>query len=158
MLGPLLFILYTQLLSDITDRYSVFHHMFADGTEFYRSTDRYSISFLLTAMRSCVSDAKDWSLVEKLQLSEDKTEALLLDPSQFANLPASLQIGQTCVHCADTARNLGVIFDNNLSMRDQVSKVCQTAYLEIRTGSVRKYLTTKATKTPVPSLVIPRLD
>ena len=71
--------------------------MFADDTEWYKSTDRSSISCLLTAMQSWVSDVKDWSLVNKLQLNEDKTEALLLDPSQSANPPASLQTGQTCV-------------------------------------------------------------
>ena len=68
-------------------------------------------------MWSCVSDAKDWSLVNKLELSEDKAKALLLVPSQSANLPASLQIGQTCVHFANSARNLGIMFDNSLRMR-----------------------------------------
>ena len=44
-------------------------------------------------------------------------------------------------------------------MRDQVSKVCHTAYLEIRKiGSVRKYPTTGATKTLASSLVISCLD
>lgn len=41
-------------------------------------TRTISISSLLTAMQSCISDVKDWSLVDKLRLSEDKTEALLL--------------------------------------------------------------------------------
>ena len=90
---PFLFILYTQPLFDIIDRHSVLHHMFADDTELYKSTDSSSMSCLLTAMQSCVSDVKDWSLIYKLQFNEDKTEALLLDPSQSANLPASLQTG-----------------------------------------------------------------
>ena len=89
--------------------------MFADDTELYKSTDRSDIGSLLTAMQSCVSDVKDWSLIYELQFNEDKTEALLLDPSQSANLPAFLQIGQTCVHLADSARNLGVIFDSSLT-------------------------------------------
>ena len=81
--------------------------MLADDIELYRSTDRSSTDSLLTAMQSCVSDVKDWVLVNKLQLNEDKTEAPLLD----------LQIQkfyQTCVPFADSARNLGVIFDNSL--------------------------------------------
>ena len=72
--------------------------MFADDTELYKSTDRSGIGSLLTAMQSCVSDVKDWSLIYKLQFNEDKTEALLLDSSQSANLPASLQVGQACIH------------------------------------------------------------
>ena len=93
------------------------HHMFADDTELCKSTDRSSISSLLTAMQSCVSDVEDWSLVNKFQHNEDKTETLPLDPSQSTNLPASLQIGQTCVHFANSARNLGIMFDNSLRMR-----------------------------------------
>ena len=120
--------------------------MFADDTEMYKSSDRSSISSP-TAMQSCVSDVKDWSLVNWLQLSEDETETILLDPSQSANLPAFLQIGQTFVHFADSARNLGVISDSSLSITEQASKVCRTEYLEIRRiGSIRKYLTIEAIK------------
>ena len=43
-------------------------------------------------------------------------------------------------------------------MRDQVCKVCQTEYLEVRIGSIRKHITTEAMKTLVFSLVIPRFD
>ena len=57
----------------------MFLYMFADDIELYRSTDRSSTDSLLTAMQSCVSDVKDWVLVNKLQLNEDKTEAPLLD-------------------------------------------------------------------------------
>ena len=110
---PVLFILYIQLLSDITDHHSVLH-MFTDDTELYKSTDDSGIRSLLTALQSCVSDMRDWSMVNKLQLNEDKTEALLLDPSQSVNLPASLQIAQTSVHFADSAYNLGVIFYGSL--------------------------------------------
>ena len=92
--------------------------MFADNTVLYKSTDHSSISSLLTAMQSCVNNMKDWSLIYRLQLNEHKTDALLLDSSQFANLPASLQIGQTCVHFAGSACNLDVIFDSSLSIRD----------------------------------------
>ena len=44
-------------------------------------------------------------------------------------------------------------------MTDQVNKICQSTYLEIRRiGSIRKYLTVDATKTLVTSLVLSRLD
>ena len=57
----------------------MFLYMFADDIELYRCTDRFSTDSLLTAMQSCGSDMKDWVLVNKLQLNEDKTEAPLLD-------------------------------------------------------------------------------
>jgi len=36
------------------------------------------------------------------------------------------------VHVLDAARNLGVIFDNQLSMSAQVSAVCHTGYYQLR--------------------------
>ena len=57
------------------------------------------------------------------------------------------------------SRNLGVICDDKLSMKQKVSKICQSAYLELhRISSIRHVLTVDATKTLVMSLVLSRLD
>ena len=51
-----------------------------------------------------------------------------------------------------------MIFDDKLSM-NQVSKICQSAYLELRRiSSIRHVLTVDATKILVTSLVLSRLD
>ncbi|KAL8578691.1 hypothetical protein ACOMHN_045680 [Nucella lapillus] len=108
-----------------------------------------------------VSDAKTthYSSKNKLQLNDDKTECLLFDPSESVAAPLSLNIGSSNIAFSKSARNLGVIFDKDLSMHEQVKKICQLAYFEIRKiSSVRHYLTTDATKTLVSSLVISRLD
>ena len=49
------------------------------------------------------------------------------------------------------------MFDNGLTMKQQVNRICQTAYFEIRI-SIRQFLTTEATKTLVMSLVLSHLD
>ena len=55
--------------------------------------------------------------------------------------------------------NLGVIFYDRLSMKQQVSKICQSAYPELRRiSSIRHVLTVAATKTHVTSLVLSCLD
>lgn len=132
VLGPIRFVLPTHSVSELIDYPSVLHHMFADDTELCQSFGRSDINSLLLARESCVSYTKDWTLVNKLQLNEDKTEAaLLLRPSYSAYLPASLQMGYTYVHFDDSARNLDAIFDNSLSMGEQTSKVCQSAHLEL---------------------------
>ena len=60
---------------------------------------------------------------------------------------------------AISARNLGVVFDSGLTMKQQVDGICQTAYSEIRRiGSLRQFLTTEATKILVTSLVLSCLD
>ena len=66
----------------------------------------------------------------------------------------------TCLICLSrSVRNLGLIFDDKLSMKQQVSKICQSAYLELhRISSIRHVLTVDATKILVTSLVLSRLD
>ena len=60
---------------------------------------------------------------------------------------------------SSAAHNLGVIFDSELALKEQVNKLCQLAYLEIRRiGSIRQYLSVEAIRTLVFSLVLSRLD
>ena len=109
-------------------------------------------------MQSCISDVKLWTTVNKLQLNEDKTEALLFAYSCHG-LPSSISVGQSAIPFAVSARNLGVIFDNSLNMRDHITRVCQGAYFEIRRIScIRHLLTQEATKTLVTSFVLSRVD
>ena len=64
---------------------------------------------------------------DKLQLNEGKTEALLIDPKNSPNLPLSITIGQNDIVFSRSVRNLGVTFDDKLSTKQQVSKICQSA-------------------------------
>ena len=55
--------------------------------------------------------------------------------------------------------NLGVSFDRNLSMCNQVHRVVRSAYFQLRSiGLAQKMLTVAATKQLVQALVISRLD
>ena len=52
VLGPFLFIVYTQLLSDVINHHSVPHHKFADNTELYKSETQDNIDSALIAMQT----------------------------------------------------------------------------------------------------------
>ena len=93
LLGPILFILYTPPLSNIVERHSALHHMFVDDTELYNLAPRFSIDSLFCNMENCVIDVQKWTIHNKLQLNEDKTEDLLFDPSKFSDHPDVLTIG-----------------------------------------------------------------
>ena len=82
-------------------------------------------------MQSCVDDVKLWMTKSKLQLNEGKTEAQLIDPQNSPSLPLSKSVKMIFVF-SRSVRNLGVVFDNKLSMKQQVSKACQSAYLKLR--------------------------
>ena len=96
-----------------------------------------------------------------LKLNDDKTEVLVITGRQYVGEQqnTSVKIGEIEIHPTKSARNLGVIFDNGLSLEEHIDKVCKTCYLNIRNiYQVRRYLTENATKSIVQSLVINRLD
>ena len=115
----------TQPLSQIIDKHSVSHSEFADDSQLYDSVPREQFDSLLSSMQSCVDDVKLWMTQNKLQLNEGKAEALLIDPKNSPNLPLSIKISQNDICFSRSVRNLGVIFDDKLSMKQQVSKICQ---------------------------------
>ena len=106
--------------------------MFADDTELYNSAPFSSTDSLFFNMQNCVSDVKKWTIHNKLQVNEDKTEALLFDPSKSSALPNVLRIGQSDIHFCYSAPNRGVMLDSELTMKQQVDRICQTAYFETR--------------------------
>ena len=91
----------------------------------------------------------------QLKLNDDKTEALLFQFSSYLrpstiSLHDSITLGSHNIPFSDSARNLGVHLDSNLSMKKHVIKFCQTAYFELkRLSSVRRFLTEDAAKTLV---------
>ena len=58
-----------------------------------------------------------WTMHNKLQLNEDKTEALLFDPSKSSDLPDVLRIVQSDIPFCYYACDLGVMFDSGLTMK-----------------------------------------
>ena len=158
VLGPILFILYTQPLSDIISHHSVSHHI-ADDTELYKSDSPSQAFALVRTIESCRSDVKVMVVQNKLQLNDDKTGILLIGSAPGIDLPSSLCVGHSDIPFSNATHNLGVIFDGQLALKEQMNKLCQLAYLESRrTGSIQHYLSSEATKTLVCSLVLSRFD
>jgi retron-type reverse transcriptase len=159
VLGPLLFLLYTQPLSNVIDNHSVSHCEFADDTQLYDSSHPSQVQSLLSSTEHCISDVKQWMTQNKLQLNASKTEALLVGGRGESDQALTLTLAQCDIHFSDSVRNLGVMFDDDLSMRAHVNKVCQAAYYELRKiSTIRHYLSQQATKTLITSLVLSRLD
>ena len=100
-------------------------------------------------------------LINKLKLNADKTELLLIASSYWKpriEWPP-LHVGGTQVIPAPSARNLGVKFDNTMSMEDQVSSICSSVFFHLRNiAAVRKCLDSESTVTLVHALVTSRLD
>ena len=58
VLGPILFILYTQALSNVIKYYPVFHQMYADNTQIYKSRRPSEIVDTINSIEQCISYVK----------------------------------------------------------------------------------------------------
>ena len=162
VLGPILFILYTTPLSNVISSHDVLSQSFADDTQLQKSCKPSEVTSLTFSIQECVKDVKSWMTYNKLKLNDEKTEVLIVASprASLSNpLPDSLVVGSSTVSVCSSARNLGVIIDSNLSMKNQVSSIISSANFELRKiSSIRHFLTVDATKTLVCAFILSRLD
>ena len=132
--------------------HSVSHEMFADDTQLLHSSAIDDYPALISTLQSCTSDVETWMSTNKLKLNCDKTEAIRFSKHTPNFLPSSVTLGSNTIKFSDSVRDLGVLLDSDLSMKQHVTKICQLSYIELkRIAAIRPYLTEDATKTLVSS-------
>ena len=98
VLGPILFVLYTQPLLDIVHHHSMSHHSFSDDNQLYKSGHISQLLNIIQSTQRCISDLRDWMTNSKLQLNEDKTDMILISPRKvlnYARIPSELCLNGT---------------------------------------------------------------
>jgi len=111
-------------------------------------------------LEACVQEIDTWMLLNKLKLNRDKTELLLISSLHRARPPLlHLDVCDERVLTSPKAGNIGVIFDEYLSMVPQVTTMCKSAFYHLRKiSAIRKYLTFDAAQLLVHALITSRLD
>ena len=144
--GPVLFILYTMPLSFIIEKHSVNHEMFADGTLLCKSVPPNDYDSMVLFLQKCTANIKNWMLENKLKLNDEKTEAICFSPPSFGlaySLSDSISLGSCNIQFTRKVRDLGFWLDSDLTTKQYVIKICQSAYLElICISCIHQYLTT----------------
>ena len=162
-LGPFLFTLYISPIGDIVRRHNISYHTYADDTQLYlsfRAQDYACMADAKSSMELCVNDIKIWMQSHFLKLNDDKTELLLVH-SKYRQMPPLLPVvvGNEMIMPTECARNIGVMFDHNLTMDQQITSVCKSAFFHISNiRKIRKYISQHAAEIIVHSLVTSRLD
>ena len=97
-----------------------------------------------------------------LKLNSDKTEIIIIgsDAARKKFNLSSFDFAGSKVDISNVSvKNLGVIFDSGLTMKDQIAKTVKTATYHLRNISrVRKYLTIDSTKKAIVTLILSRID
>ena len=104
-------------------------------------------------LEGCVLEIDTWTLLNKLKLNKDKTELLVISSLPRARPPLSdIHVCDERVLASTRVGNLGVLFDESLSMVPQVTAMCKSAFYHLR-----KQLTFAA-QVLVQALVTSKLD
>ena len=81
VLGPVLFTLYSQPLSDVISVHNCDYHKYADNTELSKSAPPDQFLSVQSCIQTCIDDVLLWMNSNKLKLNTDKTLHLVLSRS-----------------------------------------------------------------------------
>ena len=134
---------------------------YADGHQFHDSFFPDSLPFAIEKMESSLKTVRNFCLIHNLKFNDEKTEVIVFGTvHQIRKMqPFSIKVGQSSVTPSKSVKNLGVIFDETLSMNEHITKICQKSNFQlIKLYQIRKYLTESACESIIHSFISSNLD
>ena len=151
--------MYTTPLGNIIKKHNLNYHMYADDTQLYLAIEPSNVTDIVFSLEKCIEDVKCWMLMNKLQLNDDKTEIMLINPKKYDIDVTDITIGSDSIGFSQSAKNLGVFISNDLSMDCHVTNLCKAVYLEIRRlRHMSAFVDEGSLKTLASSFILSRLD
>ena len=135
ILGPKIYCMYTKPISNIIAGHGLSHHSYADHTQRYIAKEHSAnIHSELLRMERCFADIRSWMKHNMFKLNDDKTELIVFASryNQHLYSDVSMMIGNKTVVCKPQVKNLGVVFDQVMLMRQHVNYTSRTARFHLR--------------------------
>jgi len=144
VLGPLLFILCIIPLITVISNSSANHQLYADDTQILLSFSTLDVSHSITHLEHTITNVSTWMSSNSVSLNPSKTEFLVFSlPQQLFkfNNPIIHLPNNVILSPVDSARNLGVIFDKNLSFAQHISSISKSCFFNIMLVILVSYIT-----------------
>ena len=163
ILGPPLFNAYTKSFPDkmkVQIRFSV--EGYADDHQLLKQFNvLFQVEVLGDDLQKSFQAIEDWMSEYFLKLNATKTKIMIVAPSSVREeiLVNGTFINGKCIRFVDCAKNLGVLFDPELSFSKQIDKVVSTCFSTIRLLSrVKYFLSSEELNTIVCSRIFSNID
>ena len=99
--------------------------MYADDTQLLAHMSLKDVQYVRSVLKRCILAIQDWCPSRRLQLNPDKTEVIWFGSKnnlmklQKENI--ALKIGSVVINPSHSVRDLGVLLDNQLTMRPHIN-------------------------------------
>lgn len=164
VLGPLLFILFTNDLESIASKHNFSFHCYADDSQFY-------INFIpvisnhdavVERVEACLKDVEIWLTEHYLKINMNKTELIEICPFQHKNCVKQLSVlnvNGTEIKSSNYAKCLGFYYDDKLSLKKQINEIVRICNFKLSQLYRIGLHFPQALKTQlVKSYILPHLD
>ena len=158
VLRPMKLCLYLLPLGAILRKHGIGNHIYAGDTQLYIS---FKSNEPLEKLNSCIPDIRVWMIKQNLKINDAKTEYIIFrSPLLRTDLSSvSINVGNSQTLSSSKARDLGVVFDDCLSLDAHISAICRSTHFHLRIiGRVRNLITTDAAAQLIQALISSRLD
>jgi len=139
VLGPKQFIQYAEDITRILEKHKLLYHLFADDTQGMLHGPPADVPRIASTLTDCFSDVSHWCAAKRLQLNASKAEVLwfrsAVNLNKMSPSESVVCAGSTAVDSTTVVRNLGVMFDAELSMREHVSRVAQVCFFPLTSAA-----------------------
>ena len=124
--------------------------MYANDTQLVKSTRIIDIMPTIQTLQQCVEAIHKWCASRRLQLNPSRTEIIWFSTKaslkKMENADLSLHVRNDVIEPVSAVHDLGVLLDNELSMKKHVSKVASVCYFHLRRlKPIRRILGRKST-------------
>ena len=124
---------YTEDLPAVIQRFVIDHHLYADDTQSSDEPPITSIAASISNMEHCVDAVHAWCSAKRLQLNPSKSEIIWIGTratlKRLDDTNLSLHVGTNTVTPSNVVRDLGVLLDSELTMRQHISKTVGACFI-----------------------------
>ena len=107
-----------------------------------------------------IQDTNLWMTANKLKLNNDKTDLLVFTARHRPQpMLKSIYGGTDLVNASESARNIGVCFDNLITIEKQITLICKSAFYQLHNiAKIRKFISSEDCETLIHAFVSTKLD